>query len=66
MLKLNVSAKDLASGLRNKRVWHGLHKYQVARLVGVSVATITKVEDEKRVSAITRYLVRTWVNKKGI
>ena len=66
MLKLNVSAKDLASGLRNKRVWRGLHKYQVARLVGVSVATITKVEDEKRVSAITRYLVRTWVNKKGI
>jgi transcriptional regulator with XRE-family HTH domain len=58
--------EELATALRNKRVRHGLHKYQIAKIVGVSVATLTRVEDRKSHSSMTNYLIRNWVNKKGI
>lgn len=65
-LKLGSSRKEIAESLYNKRVSKGLHKYQAARLIGISVGTLTKVEDAKSHSSITNYLVRQWVNKDGI
>lgn len=65
-IKLTSSREEIAKALRSKIKKHNLYKYQAAKIIGISVATLTRVEDSKTYSAITHYLVRQWLNKKGI
>lgn len=65
-IKLTSSREEIAKALRNKLMRTGLYKYQAAKIIGISVATLTRVEDAKTYSSMTHYLVRQWLNKKSI